>query len=109
MYCAYSQCVRPTAFASDSADRGVAIRWTWPACRRQVRHQAVTVDGQTEPFGLLCEYFEIDAAVVVDKEDVLAVIAALCDVVRAIRHDDSRYAWHRARILPATSRPRKQK
>jgi len=70
-----------------------------------VGHQAVTVDGQTEPFGLPCEYFQIDAAVIMDEEDVLAVIAALGNVMWAVRHDDSGYSWHSAEILPATSRP----
>jgi len=53
-----------------------------------VGHQPAGVDLQAVPVSELPEQRAVDAVVVVDEEDVLAVVAALRDAVRHTRDND---------------------
>ena len=59
-----------------------------------VGHEAVAEHVEGEAGGLLGEGFEVEAAVGVGEEDVLAVVAALDDVVRRAGRDDAGGAGH---------------
>ncbi len=54
----------------------------------------VTVPGYTVEFGLRAEDRQVHAAVVIDEEDILAVVAALRDVNRHRRNRDSGCSGH---------------
>ena len=73
-----------------------------------VGHQAVTIDRQAEPRGLVGQDLKVAGAVVVDKEHVLAVITALGDVMRTTRDDDPFDSRHSG-ILCRTRAAVKQK
>lgn len=51
-----------------------------------IGHKAVAVDGHVEPVALLAKRVEIEAAIIVDEEDGLLVVAAMGDVVRRAGH-----------------------
>lgn len=65
-----------------------------------VGHEAVAEDGDAGRGAVVAEEVEVDAAVVVGEEDVLVVVAALGDVVRAVRNDDTSVARHGVSVLP---------
>lgn len=59
-----------------------------------VGHEAIAEDVDVVGGGVLLEEFEVDFAVDVGEEDVLAVVAALGDVVRAVGDDDAGASGH---------------
>jgi len=59
-----------------------------------VGHQAVGVNGESEGLTLLAKDFEVGSPIVGHEEHVLAVVAALGNVVGYARKNDSRNAWH---------------
>jgi len=61
--------------------------------------QAVGVDSQLVLGRVLAQEAEIIPPVVIDKEDILAIVAPLRDVMRATRNHNSRSPWH-ARAIP---------
>jgi hypothetical protein len=63
-----------------------------------VGHEAVGCDVEAEAVGVFLEEGEIESAVVVGKKDVLAVVAALGDVVGDAGKDDASKPRH-GRIL----------
>ena len=69
-----------------------------------VGHQAIAEQPHAPPCGLLPEDPQINAAVVIDEEDVLAVVAALGDVVRHPRNNDSGGPWHDPTLTPPACR-----
>ena len=52
---------------------------------RVVGHQAIADDCHAGGFAPLAEQVEIHPAVVIDEEDILPIVAALRDVMRAMR------------------------
>ena len=61
-----------------------------------VRHKAIGLDGQAVLRGILAQQIEIVRAISIREEDILAAIATLSDVMRAIRNDytsKSRHEW----------------
>ena len=64
-----------------------------------IRHQAIAVYAKPMPLPFLLKQPKIGGAVLVYEKHVLAVVAALSDVVRTVRDHDSTKPWHRA-ILP---------
>jgi len=50
----------------------------------------------------LDEQADVELAVVIDEEDILAVVAPLRDVMRTARYDDACYSRH---VENATARP----
>ena len=64
-------------------------------CEMQmIGHQAVAEDAELLAAAELAEGGEVEAAVVVEQEDVLAVVAALGDGMRAAGEDDAWLARH---------------
>ena len=59
-----------------------------------IDHQAIGQHVQTEPLGLLFEFVEVYLAVIVNKENVLLIIATLSDVVRHVFKNYSGQSWH---------------
>ncbi len=59
-----------------------------------VGHEAIAEDIDLVSGGVLLKEFEVDFAVSVGEEDVLAVVAALGDVVRAVGDDDAAASGH---------------
>ena len=64
-----------------------------------VGHQAIAVDGQAELLGLLSQYVKIVDAVLIDEEDILAIVPPLGHVMRTTRNDNSRRPWHRGIVI----------
>ena len=56
-----------------------------------VGHQAIAKYAEAEVLG---EEFEVRSAVVINEADLLPVLAALNNVVRPTRNDDSGHATH---------------
>ncbi|MCH8806269.1 MAG: hypothetical protein IH986_09300 [Planctomycetes bacterium] len=56
-----------------------------------------------EALAVLAEEFEVRTAVVINEENILTVVAALNNVVRLTRNDDSGHARH-AQNLPLAGR-----
>jgi hypothetical protein len=54
-----------------------------------IRHQAVRLDANSGPLGMILQQCQIHAAIGIRKEDVLMLIAALSDVVRTPGDDYS--------------------
>ena len=65
-----------------------------------VGHEAISHDLETVLLAVLAQAFEVEFPVAVGKENILAVVAALRDVMRRFRHYDSGHACH-DRILPS--------
>lgn len=63
-----------------------------------IGHQAVGQDSQPMPRRLLGQQIEIGPSVVIDEEDILAIVAALDDVVGQAGKDDARDARHGRRV-----------
>ena len=61
-------------------------------------HKTIAEDFESEFVGIVIEEFEIEPAVVIDEEDILAVVAPLGDVMRNIGHNYSCCSWH-SRII----------
>ena len=100
----YSQCVRPTALASDSARLGVTTR-----CKvHVVGHEAIAVHLQAEPPRLLSQNRQVRLPIIIDEEHVLPVVPTLRHVMRTAGHHHSRCSPH-ATPLPTTRPPVKQK
>jgi len=59
-----------------------------------VGHQTVAEQAELFAAAELAQAFEVEAAVVVEQEDVLAIVAALGDVMGAAWDDDARLARH---------------
>jgi hypothetical protein len=59
-----------------------------------VRHEAVSVNDESEALGLLLQKGKIDVPVVVNEKNVLPVVATLGDVVGESWNNDSRYSRH---------------
>ncbi len=59
-----------------------------------VVHEAVGVYTQSVLLGVVTQKCEIHTPVIVNREDILAVVAALSDVVRLTRHDNACESWH---------------
>ncbi len=57
-------------------------------------------DRQADPRGLLPEQRQVRPPVIVDKEDILPVIAALGDVVGHARNDRPRDTRHKPTLTP---------
>jgi hypothetical protein len=55
-----------------------------------VAHQTVTQNVQPQTPGVLREEFQVDPAVVIDEENLLAVVSALRNVIRHAGNDDAR-------------------
>lgn len=68
-----------------------------------VGHQAITLCAEAEALAMLAEEFEVRTAVVINEENNLTVVAALNNVMRLTRSDDSGHARH-ADNLPLASR-----
>jgi hypothetical protein len=64
-----------------------------------VRHETVAVKPQAKPVRLFGQQFEIDVIVVLDEEDILAIIAPLRDVMRAIRYDNACKSGHAIKLI----------
>lgn len=67
-----------------------------------IRHQAIGHHGQAVAVCLLGQQLKVDAAVIVDEEDILPVVAPLGDVVWHTRDYDSGNPRH-AVIVPAVA------
>jgi hypothetical protein len=59
-----------------------------------VGHEAIAQYAKAEPRAVVTEEFEVSTTVVVNEENILAVVAALNHMVRPTRYDDSSYARH---------------
>jgi hypothetical protein len=59
-----------------------------------VAHQAVSPHAQAVARGVIEEGGEVDFAIAVGEEDVLAAVAALSDVVRRVESDRSCQSCH---------------
>jgi len=68
-----------------------------------VGHEAVPLNRQSVALRLLAEQFQVNVVIVRDEEDILAVVAALGDVVRKTGQHDAGDAWP-GRTLPGTKR-----
>ena len=68
-----------------------------------VGHQAIAKYVEAEARAVLAEEFEVRTAVVINEENILTVVAALNNVVRLTRNDDSGHARH-ADNLPLAGR-----
>ena len=84
--------------ASQRFGQGVGVGWTCDQVN-VIGHQAPAENLQAVFVGVFFEQGKIDPAVVIDEEDVLPVIAPLCDVVRDIRDRDSCSSRHSMSIL----------
>ena len=73
-----------------------------------VRHQAVAQHLEAEPLGVFAKQFEVDTAIVVDEENILAVIPSLHDVVRLTGDDNSSDARHAAALRGSRQPVKKQ-
>ena len=73
-----------------------------------VRHQAIRVDLEAEPRRLLAENIQVEGVVVVEEEHILAVVAPLRDVMRAVGQHGSSDSGHSG-ILLAREREVNQK
>ena len=65
-----------------------------------VAHQAVGEDVQAVDSAFLDEQAEVELAVVIDEEDILAVVAPLHDVMRTARYDDACDSRHGGMLPP---------
>ena len=65
-----------------------------------VGHQGIAGCVEAEALAVLAEEFELRTAVVINEENILTVVAALNNVVRLTRNDDSGHARH-AHNLPS--------
>ena len=63
-----------------------------------VGHEAISVNEEAVLRRGALEQAEVYAAIIVDEEHVLMIVAALRDVVRATGNDDSGDTWHAAII-----------
>jgi hypothetical protein len=63
-----------------------------------IAHQAIADHFDAVAQGLAPQEVEVDVAVVVHEEDVLAVVPALGDVVGPPGEDDASNAWHGGRV-----------
>jgi hypothetical protein len=63
-----------------------------------IRHQTVSKDGQTVFFRLFAENLEVESVVRIRKEDVLAIVALVGDMMRAVRYDCSSDTRHDRRL-----------
>jgi hypothetical protein len=68
-----------------------------------VAHQAVAEGCHAGRFTALLEEGEVGPAIVVNEEDILAVVAALRNVMGVVRHNYSSDSRH-ARMLPPAAR-----
>ncbi len=68
-----------------------------------VGHRAIALFVEAEALAVLAEEFEVRTVVVVNEKNILRVVAALNNVVRLTRNDDSGHARHGG-SLPLTSR-----
>jgi len=59
-----------------------------------VRHEAVAQDLHLVPERVRSQQIEVKEAILVLKEDVLAVVAPLGDVVRDARRNHASLSWH---------------
>jgi hypothetical protein len=59
-----------------------------------IGHKTICKNLQFILIALLFKQLKKDIAVVIDKENVLAIIAPLSDMMRAINCDYSGYPWH---------------
>ena len=59
-----------------------------------VGHEAIAQYAKAEALAVVTEEFEIRTTVVVNEENILAVVAALNHMVRLSRYDNSGYARH---------------
>jgi hypothetical protein len=66
-----------------------------------VGHQAIGVHRAAEMTGAEAQKPQIRRVIIVAKEASAAIVAALSDVQRQLRHDDARATWHEL----ATIRP----
>jgi hypothetical protein len=65
-----------------------------------VPHEAVRNDVQTMLRGVSPEKIEIDTAVAIGEEHVLATVPPLSDMVWNVRHDDTRDSRHAPMLTP---------
>ena len=68
-----------------------------------VGHEAIALDLEAVFLRLLAEKFAVDVAVVVDEEYILAVVAALSDVVRGTGYYDSGLSRHACKYMHETA------
>ena len=59
-----------------------------------IAHQAVSQHMQTEALRLTFEQFQVNLAIIISKENVLLIIAALDDMVRRLWYNYSSDPWH---------------
>lgn len=74
---------------------------------QMIGHQAVAEDAELLAAAELAEGGEVEAAVVVEQEDVLAVVAALGDVMRAAGEDDAWLARHAGIVAASRAQVKK--
>ena len=60
-----------------------------------IRHEEIRENRKAVALRLLCEDAQIGPSIIVDEEDILAVVAALRDMVGQTGYDDSRDSRHR--------------
>ncbi len=72
-----------------------------------VGHQAIAEYVEAEALAMLAEEFEIHTAVSINEENILPVVAALNNVVRLTRNDDSGNARHADNIPHAARKVNK--
>ena len=63
-----------------------------------IRHQAVAMNGKAIALGVLALETEVHISVVLHKEDVLAVVPTLGDVMGRTGHHDSAKSGHEASV-----------
>ncbi len=67
-----------------------------------VRHEAIRQNRKAVALRLMCEDAQIGASIIVDEEDILAVIAALRDMVGKTGYHDSRDSRHADSVVDAS-------
>ena len=89
------------------AEKAGELRWSRHATAR-LRSRGIELTEQSmgeisEAVDLLAEDAEVQGVVVGHEEHVLAIVAALRDVMRAFGNYDSGDAWHMAKLPPLGS------
>ena len=59
-----------------------------------IGHKAIAKQAEAEALAVFAEEFEVRTAVVIHEENILTIVAALNNVVRLSRNDDSGHARH---------------
>jgi hypothetical protein len=66
-----------------------------------IGHKTICKNLESIFVGLLFEQFKKNAAVVIDKENILTIIPSLRDMMGALNRNRSGYSWHTAILNPA--------